>query len=116
MSYITISRLPKTLQNAIKALPQVHIVRGKACRIKIDPSATEVAFDSGRSWCYRTCGGTYISHPSAYARRGWSNMVYHAAKPSRVTLPLDFAVRHGYIPEGYFGPLVTLVVAAAFAS
>jgi hypothetical protein len=32
--------------------------------------------ECGSSWHYETRGGTYISHPSAYARFGWSNMVY----------------------------------------
>jgi len=30
----------------------------------------------GESWHYRTRGGRYIYHPSAYSRIGWSNMVY----------------------------------------
>jgi hypothetical protein len=30
----------------------------------------------GHGWRYETRGGTVIDHPSAYSRRGWSNMVY----------------------------------------
>jgi hypothetical protein len=26
---------------------------------------------------YRTRGGTIIKHPSAYSKKGWSNVVYH---------------------------------------
>lgn len=32
--------------------------------------------EKGRSWHYETKGGTYIAHPSAYSKFGWSNMVY----------------------------------------
>jgi hypothetical protein len=31
---------------------------------------------TGESWHYETRGGTRISHPSAYSKSGWSNMVY----------------------------------------
>jgi len=31
----------------------------------------------GESYHWRTRGGRYVYHPSAYARRGWSNLVYH---------------------------------------
>jgi hypothetical protein len=31
---------------------------------------------TGESFCWRTNGGTYISHPSAYSKVGWSNMNY----------------------------------------
>jgi hypothetical protein len=30
----------------------------------------------GSTWCYTTVGGTRIRHPSAYSRKGWSNMIY----------------------------------------
>jgi hypothetical protein len=30
----------------------------------------------GSSWHYETMGGTYIQHPGAYAKTGWSNMRY----------------------------------------
>lgn len=31
---------------------------------------------AGVRWHYKTRGGTLIEHPHAYARDGWSNMVY----------------------------------------
>lgn len=31
---------------------------------------------TGTSFHYKTRGGRRIYHPSAYAKRGWSNMVY----------------------------------------
>jgi len=37
----------------------------------------------GDSWHYETRGGTRISHPSAYSKSGWSNMVY-CSSTSRV--------------------------------
>ena len=39
---------------------------------------------TGSSWCYRTRGGSRIYHPSAYSRRGWSNMVYSPSTRSVV--------------------------------
>ena len=116
MTTTTISRLPKKLQAAIKSLPEVQTVPGKACCVTIDPDASAIAFTRGKSYCHRTKGGRIIHHPSAYKKRGWSNIVYHAAEPQSLTLPLAFAVQHGYIPEGYFGPLVALVIASAISS
>jgi hypothetical protein len=43
----------------------IEIVDGDAA-----PKAT------GDSWHYETRGGTWITHPSAYSKSGWSNMVY----------------------------------------
>lgn len=34
---------------------------------------------TGESWYFRTRGGAHIRHPSAYSRRGWSNMVYESS-------------------------------------
>lgn len=36
----------------------------------------------GESWHYETRGGRHIYHPSAYSRRGWSNMVYYGSTRS----------------------------------
>lgn len=33
----------------------------------------------GFSWSYLTRGGRPIYHPSAYAKKGWSNMFYRAS-------------------------------------
>lgn len=30
----------------------------------------------GDRWCFRTMGGTVIQHPSAYRKKGFSNMMY----------------------------------------
>lgn len=45
---------------------------------------------AGESWHYRTRGGTLVHYPSAYARRGWSNLVYHAST-LRVEIPAEVA-------------------------
>lgn len=31
---------------------------------------------AGCQWHYRTRGGNWIDNPNAYARKGWSNMIY----------------------------------------
>lgn len=49
---------------------------GSTCPVKIIDGNTEPKL-TGESWCYRTRGGSYIYHPSAYSKNGWSNMVYH---------------------------------------
>jgi hypothetical protein len=46
------------------------------------------------SWHYETRGGSYISHPSAYAKSGWSNMVYCSASWYTLTVGIDWLRRH----------------------
>lgn len=46
---------------------------GRATKIIYGPEDKVV---EGENYCYRTHGGTIINHPSAYAEKGWSNMVY----------------------------------------
>lgn len=43
-----------------------------------------------RSWHYETSGGSYIRHPSAYSKVGWSNMVYCPAQRYTVTCGIDW--------------------------
>ena len=45
-------------------------------RIEILPGIAFAPRSVGESWHYETRGGTLIRHPNAYAKRGWSNMVY----------------------------------------
>jgi hypothetical protein len=57
-----------------------HLVRQTVCDRSNRPVEV-VAGDSaprytGESYHYETKGGTRIHHPSAYAKHGWSNMVY----------------------------------------
>jgi hypothetical protein len=53
--------------------------------------------ECGHSWHYETRGGTRIDHPSAYARTGWSNMVYcHSTR--RVEVGREWLVAHGLLP------------------
>lgn len=46
--------------------------------VEFAAGATEPHIE-GEGWHFRTRGGTYVRHPSAYSRRGWSNLVYHAS-------------------------------------
>lgn len=48
--------------------------RGEYTIEVVDGDSAPVA--TGEGWHYETRGGTYISHPSAYSKTGWSNMVY----------------------------------------
>lgn len=43
-----------------------------------------------RTWHYETTGGDHIRHPSAYAKRGWSNMVYCPAEWLRVRVGIGW--------------------------
>jgi len=48
--------------------------RGEYAIEVIDGDSSPVA--TGTEWHYETRGGTWILHPSAYSKTGWSNMVY----------------------------------------
>ena len=58
--------------------------------------ATEVLFAAipkpkilkAQSWHYTTKNGDIIAHPSAYAKKGFSNMIYNAAY-CKVLLPYN---------------------------
>jgi len=54
--------------------------------------------ERGHSWHYETRGGTRISHPSAYAKFGWSNMVY-VCSTRRVEVGIDWLVANGLASE-----------------
>jgi hypothetical protein len=56
---------------------------------------------TGESGGYYTIGGTPIRHPSAYAKRGWSNMQYCTSTES-VDVGADWAAAHR-IPMSVFG-------------
>ena len=47
---------------------------------------------AGESWGYRTRGGRVIRHPSSYARRGWSSMVY-SPSTHHITVGAEWAGR-----------------------
>jgi hypothetical protein len=51
----------------------------KYIRIRIIPGIALAPKETGESWYYTTRGGARILHPSAYSKRGFSNMVYHAS-------------------------------------
>ena len=55
-----------------------EVAPGSGCPVKIVDGDTPPEM-TGESWHYRTRGGSYIYHPSAYKKTGWSNMVYHAS-------------------------------------
>ena len=48
-------------------------------QIQIIPGVAAAPRSVGHSWHYTTRTGIPISHPSAYSKRGWSSMVYHAS-------------------------------------
>jgi hypothetical protein len=52
--------------------------------------------ECGHSWHYETRGGTYIAHPSAYAKHGWSNMVY-CCSTVRVEVGYNWLVAHNLV-------------------
>jgi hypothetical protein len=56
----------------------------------IDGDSAPVLSGKRQGWCYRTAGGTYIRFPSAYSKRGWSNMVYHQAEWYTVTVGIEW--------------------------
>ncbi len=43
----------------------------------------------GHGCFYTNKSGDVIDYPNAYAKRGWSNMVYHCAVPSIIVLPYE---------------------------
>ena len=53
----------------------------------IDSAQVELKCRRGSGWHYRTRGGQVISHPSAYAKCAWSNMVYCASTAYDVVGP-----------------------------
>ncbi len=65
------------------------------CEGKPYPIVFRDGFDppkrGGSSFHYETRGGRTISHPSAYSKRGWSNMVY-VASTIRITVGIGWAL------------------------
>lgn len=51
--------------------------RGHQYPVKVKLGSWEPPRLLGQSWHYRTRTGRRIWHPSAYSRKGWSNMIYH---------------------------------------
>ena len=47
--------------------------------IQVIPGIALAPHSIGESWHYETRTGMRIHHPSAYAKRGWSNMIYCAS-------------------------------------
>lgn len=50
---------------------------------------------TGESHCYKTRGGKPIYYPSAYSKKGWSNMVYHNSTIS-IEVGSDWLKRHAW--------------------
>lgn len=48
------------------------------CPVRVEPGDAAPHID-GESWHYETRTGIPIRHPSAYAKRGWSSMVYYSS-------------------------------------
>lgn len=65
---LTERRLARHHAGAGKATPVVLISSGP---LPVSPPRL-----TGESYHYTTRGGTWVRHPSAYRRRGWSNLVY----------------------------------------
>lgn len=51
----------------------------KNIRIEVIPGVAVAPRSVGQTWHYETRTGLRIWHPSAYAKRGWSSMVYCAS-------------------------------------
>lgn len=60
--------------------------------VVVDGSTEPV--ETGRSFRFETHGGAIISHPSAYAKKGWSNMVYRCST-RRVEVGIDWLLANG---------------------
>lgn len=58
------------------------------CRVEVIDGQREPMV-AGLHGHYRTKAGDFIRHPSAYSRRGWSNMVY-VASTVRVVVGQDW--------------------------
>jgi hypothetical protein len=65
-------------------------LRDIGCFCFEDGNAAPVLEGSRESYEFRTRGGSVIHHPSAYSKRGWSNMVYHSASWYTVTCGLGW--------------------------
>lgn len=62
----------------LKAKRLVRRVAGARSNVSVEvlQESSQSPQCSGEEWHYETMGGTWIYHPSAYAKRGWSNMRY----------------------------------------
>ena len=58
------------------------------CPVETVPGDQAPAYE-GQAHHYITRGGARIYHPSAYSKRGWSNMVYQAST-LRVVVGIDW--------------------------
>lgn len=69
-------------QTATTAKQRAAARRAAGCRphdaveVKVIPEGHLSPRQLGASWYYETTKGERIHHPSAYAKRGWSNMCY----------------------------------------
>jgi len=78
-------RIIRNAANASRSNLPVKVVAGSS-----EP------LECGRSWHYETKGGSYIRHPSAYSKFGWSNMVY-CSSTRRIEVGHDWLVAQGLI-------------------
>ena len=58
-------------------------------RIEVIPGIALAPQSVGNRWHYETKGGRMIHHPSAYSKKGFSNMVY-VASTRRVIVGADW--------------------------
>ena len=82
-STLTISQ-PETIWGSGLTLDERRVMRRlageswAACPVSVIDGGSAPRTE-GQSYCWRTRGGRVIHHPSAYAKSGRSNMVYHAS-------------------------------------
>ena len=68
-------KLARKYRTAVRKLAGSY----RACPVEIIFNSSKKPKVVGSGWHYETRGGRYIDHPNAYAKTGWSNMVYCAS-------------------------------------
>lgn len=94
---VSVELVPACVANALWTLPEFRTAARRAAGLRArDSRPVEVVPGGapprveGFRWHYTTIGGELIRHPSAYARRGWSGMVYHPSS-LRVVVGADWS-------------------------
>lgn len=68
--------MPQTKLSRIQRRAILRSANESNIRIEVVPGIALAPHRVGESWHYETKTGIRIYHPSAYAKRGWSSMVY----------------------------------------
>lgn len=89
--------LADQLGEALRDISSVEIVNGDS------PPALH---GERKSFHHETRGGRLISHPSAYSKKGWSNIVYVGASYYHATVGAAWIIQNlpGKLEEITFGP------------